>query len=133
MTDGSESNDPEAETLLGERILRAREAKGFNRSQLARQLGIKVSTLKNWETERSAPRANSLNMLAGVLDVPLLWLIAGSDTPPDIHAPDLTETSAIEAKLSEAENLINRLSAIVADLRAQTRRVQRDFDEETSE
>ncbi len=117
------------DTLLGERIANARQAKGLSSKQLAQRLGIKKETLQNWENERSAPRANRLNQLAGVLDVPLLWLIAGSETPPMMRAPDLSETTAIESKLRRAENLVNELSSLLVDIRAQTRRVQREIDE----
>lgn len=117
------------DTLLGERIARARQAKGLSSKQLAQRLGIKRSTLQNWESERSAPRANRLNQLAGILDVPLLWLIGGADTPPTTQVPDLSETTAIESKLRRAENLVNELSALLVDIRAQTRRVQREIDE----
>ena len=116
------------ETLLGERIAKARQAKGLSTKQLAQRLGIKATTLQNWENERSAPRANRLNQLAGVLDVPLLWLIAGAESPPGMRLPDLSETTAIESKLRRAENLVNELSALLVDIRGQTRRVQRDID-----
>jgi transcriptional regulator with XRE-family HTH domain len=116
------------ESLLGERISKAREAKGFSQKQLAQRLGVKKSTIANWESERSAPRANRLNQLAGVLDVSLAWLIAGADMPPSIETPDLNETSVIESKLQRAENLVNQLSMLLVDIRAQTRRVQREFD-----
>lgn len=121
------------DTLLGERIAKARQAKGLSPRQLAQRLGIKKTTLLNWENERSAPRANRLNQLAGVLDVPLLWLIAGSDVPVTMEAPDLNETTAIESKLRRAENLVNELSALLVDIRAQTRRVQREMDVEVEE
>ncbi|KAA3630697.1 MAG: XRE family transcriptional regulator [Proteobacteria bacterium] len=121
------------ETLLGERIAKARQAKGLSPRQLAQRLGIKKTTLLNWESERSAPRANRINQLAGVLDVPLLWLIAGAEVPAAIATPDLNETTAIEAKLRRAENLVNELSALLVDIRAQTRRVQREMDVEVEE
>jgi hypothetical protein len=73
-------------------------------------------------------RTGQLNQLAGVLDVPLLWLIAGAESPPGMRLPDLSETTAIESKLRRAENLVNELSALLVDIRGQTRRVQRDID-----
>jgi transcriptional regulator with XRE-family HTH domain len=92
-------------------------------------MGVKKSTLANWESSHSSPRANKLIELAGVLNVPVLWLIAGSDAPPEVSAPDLSETLMLEQKLDKADLLINELSALVADLRGHTRRVQRDIDE----
>lgn len=121
------------ETLLGERIAKARQAKGLSPRQLAQRLGIKKSTLLNWENERSAPRANRVTQLAGVLDVPLVWLLAGAETPPTLQPPDLNETTAIESRLRRAETLVNELSALLVDIRAQTRRLQREMDVEVEE
>lgn len=119
------------ENLLGERIINAREAKGYSQKQLADRLGVKKSTVAHWESERSAPRANRLNQLAGVLDVPLLWLLAGAEAPEAIDAPNLSETSGIEVRLQRADELVNELSAIIAELRGDTRRVQRELDKDS--
>ena len=119
------------ETLLGERIAMARQAKGLSVDQLANQVGIKTKTLKNWELERSSPRANRLHQLASILDVPLLWLIAGSDHMPEtVSAPNLSETARIEQRISEAETLLSHLGALLAEMRTITRSVQRDIDDD---
>jgi transcriptional regulator with XRE-family HTH domain len=114
---------------LSTRIITARQACGFTQGQLALRMGIKKSTAENWESSRTSPRANRLIELAGILNVPVLWLIAGSDSPPEISTPDLSETVMLEQKLDKADLLINELSAIVSDLRGHTRRVQRDINE----
>ena len=92
-------------------------------------MGVKKSTIANWETSRISPRSNKLIKLAGILEVPVLWLIAGSDSPPEVSTPDLSETLMLEQKLDKADQLVNELSAIVSNLRGHTRRVQRDRDE----
>ncbi|GJL83036.1 MAG: hypothetical protein DHS20C01_26700 [marine bacterium B5-7] len=114
--------------LLGERIATARKAKGLSSAQLATRIGVKKSTILNWESGKSAPRANRLTHLAGVLDVPLLWIIGGADMPPTIDTPNLNETQAIESKLGLAEEMLHDLSALLVDIRGQVRRVQRTFD-----
>ncbi len=115
-------------TLLGERIASSRHAKGLSSKQLAQRLGVKNSTLQNWENERSAPRANRLTQISGILDVPLLWLIAGEEKFSAVEIPHLNETATIEAKLRRAEDLLNQLSSLMVDIRAQVRRVQRELD-----
>jgi len=80
------------DTLLGSRIAKARYSRGWTASQLAQRIGVKTTSIENWEAERSSPRANRVNQLAGVLNVPLLWLIGGADSPPDIDIPVLDET-----------------------------------------
>lgn len=116
--------------LLGERIAKARSKCGFTAPQLAQRLGIKPSTVVRWESGETSPRANRLDQLAGVLNVPLLWLIAGADLPPSVHQPEFSETHAIEAKIERAEELLGELSFLLVDIRAQARRLQRDLDED---
>jgi len=123
----SEPNTPDL--ILSTRIINARQTCGFTQAQLALRMGVKKNTLVNWETSHSSPRANKLIELAGILNVPVLWLIAGADAPPEVSAPDLSETLMLEQKLDKADLLINELSALVSDLRGHTRRVQRDIDE----
>ncbi|KAE9627579.1 helix-turn-helix domain-containing protein [Parasedimentitalea maritima] len=67
---------PDAATF-GDRVAGAREVAGMSQAQLARQLGIKKSTLLGWEQDLSEPRANKLSMMAGVLNVSIKWLITG--------------------------------------------------------
>ena len=38
----------------------------MSQSELAKRLGIKITTLKSWEDDLSEPRANKLSMMAGV-------------------------------------------------------------------
>ena len=64
-------------TTFGDRLAGAREASGMTQRQLAKNLGVKLSTLKNWEHDVSEPRANKLSMLAGVLNVSVMWLLNG--------------------------------------------------------
>ena len=124
------SNEPKtSDVILSTRIINARQAVGYTQQQLALRMGVKKSTIINWEASRTSPRANKLIELAGILNVPVLWLIAGSDSPPQVAAPDLSETIMLEQKLDKADLLVNELSALVSDLRGHTRRVQRDIDE----
>ena len=62
---------------FGDRISGAREASGMNQTQLAKSLGVKLATLKGWEQDLSEPRANKLSMLAGLLNVSVMWLLNG--------------------------------------------------------
>ncbi len=120
-------NDP---TLVGYQIAKARKTKGLSSLQLAMRVGVEETTLLNWENERSSPRANRLAQIAGILGVPLAWLIAGEEDEDvtEYDTPNLKETASIESKLENAEQLIQQLSALVVDLRGQTRRVQRELD-----
>ncbi|MCP5150324.1 MAG: helix-turn-helix transcriptional regulator [Ectothiorhodospiraceae bacterium] len=69
-----------ADGTVGSRIRLAREAAGITARDLARQLGVRLRTLQDWEAGRAEPRANRITTLAGLLNVPLAWLLAGRDT-----------------------------------------------------
>ena len=75
-TDGPGWYDPEA-TTFGDRMTGAREASGLSQSELAKRLGVKVKTIRAWENDQSEPRANKLQMLAGLLGVSIMWLLSG--------------------------------------------------------
>ncbi|EBA07709.1 helix-turn-helix domain-containing protein [Sagittula stellata] len=62
---------------LGDRLAAAREAQGMSQETLAKNLGIKLTTLERWEDDLSEPRANKLSMVAGILNVSMVWLITG--------------------------------------------------------
>jgi len=74
----------EEQATMGDRIAGAREAAGLTQEELARRLGVRHSTVRAWEDDRTEPRANRLQMLAGMLNVSLMWLLTGrGDGVPD--------------------------------------------------
>lgn len=87
---------PDAATF-GDRVAGAREAAGMSQAQLARRLGVKKSTLTGWEQDMSEPRANKLSMMAGLLNVSIMWLLTGEGagmtgpTDEDLVASDFGE------------------------------------------
>lgn len=111
---------------FGDRLAAARDAMGQTQGELARKLGVKRSTLERWEDDRAEPRSNRLQMLAGVLNVSLVWLMTGEgEEPSGIEQDDdhidaeaaLRELSSIRAeqrRLSERSGrLEKRLRAIL--------------------
>ena len=73
--------DPDA-TTFGDRVAGARERAGMTQAEMAKRLGVKLKTLKGWEDDLSEPRANKLSMMAGLLNVSLLWLLSGEGEAP---------------------------------------------------
>lgn len=112
---------------LGDRLARARDAAGMSQAQLARRLGVKLATVRNWETDRSEPRANRLQMLSGLLGVSFVWLMTGASQDhatapheelptglPDILA-ELRELRVLQSQLAERTGqLEKRLKALLA-------------------
>lgn len=62
---------------FGDRLAAARNNAGMTQGQLARRLGVKLTTVKGWENDVSEPRANKLQMMAGLLNVSVGWLLIG--------------------------------------------------------
>ena len=89
---------------FGDRMTGAREAAGLSQTELARRMGVKVATVRAWENDQSEPRANKLQMLAGMLGVSIMWMLTGKG-----DGLDGPET---------AEPLSDDLLALLAELRS---------------
>nr|WP_040609983.1 helix-turn-helix transcriptional regulator [Pseudooceanicola batsensis] len=88
---------------FGDRLAAAREAAEMTQGELAKRLGVKLSTLRGWENDLSEPRANRLQMLSGLLSVSLSWLLTGEGD--GVQAP------------GEGADLPGDVMAILAELR----------------
>jgi len=102
---------------FGDRVAASREGAGMTQAQLARRLGVKKNTLMGWEQDLSEPRANKLSMMAGLLNVSIMWLLTGEGdglTAPteDAHTADFT-------------GILAELHEIRASMRANTERAAR--------
>jgi len=67
----------------GERLARLRKQKLLTQSELARSLGVTVTSVCYWEQDRSRPKAARLEALATLLGVRVAELIA--DAAPKSH------------------------------------------------
>ena len=118
---------PDSATF-GDRLAAAREAAGMTVEELARRLGVKAKSIEAWENDMSEPRANRLNMLAGLLNVSMIWLITGEgdgvsapeEEPP---APDiqaiLLEIRSVQTQMkASAEKLARLEKRLRAQLKA---------------
>ena len=97
---------PEAATF-GDRLAGAREAGGLSQKDLAKSLGVKFATLVSWENDMGEPRANRLQMLAGMLGVSLGWLMTGLGD--GLAAPD--DATEIPADVAALMQEMRRLRA----------------------
>jgi len=93
----------------------ARDAAGLTQKELAQKMGIKTSTLRNWEDDLSEPRAQRLSIFAGVLGVSLSWLLTGEGE--GVAAPD------------EEEPVSADLAALLVDLRTTRAQIARSNDQ----
>lgn len=100
----------EAAATFGDRMAAAREAAGMTQADLARRLGVRLGTIRNWEDDLAEPRANRLQMMAGMLNVSLRWLMTGEgeglEGPPvqgdlpDAAREALADLSRLRARLT---------------------------------
>ena len=118
MSDTETSWFAEEAATFGDRVAGAREAVGLSQEDLARRLGVKLKTVQGWENDLSEPRANKLQMLAGVLNVSIMWLLTGEGQgldAPDDSAIDqdvtalLAEIRQIKVHLGRTAEQLGRL------------------------
>jgi transcriptional regulator with XRE-family HTH domain len=104
---------------FGDRVAAAREAADMTQKQMARRLGVKHSTVRDWEDDLSEPRANKLSMMAGLLGVSIVWLLTGEGDgvaapvdegpiSPDINDV-LVEIRDLKTQISAAADRLGRL------------------------
>ena len=91
---------------FGDRLALARESQNLTQEQLAKRLGLRVQTIQNWESDRSEPRANKLQMLAGFLYVSMIWLLTGEgDGGPAARDKAKTLPAELSALLGEIRDI----------------------------
>lgn len=89
---------------FGDRVAAAREARQMTARSLAKSIGVGLKTVEGWENDVSEPRANKLQVLSGVLNVSIPWLLTGEGDGID---PELEENlpEDVNAALSEIHRL----------------------------
>jgi len=90
---------------FGDRLTAARDAQGLSQAQLARRLGVKLKTVQGWENDSSEPRANKLQMVAGLLNVSIRWLLTGEGdgVPEPASSEELAEGA--QALLNDVQQM----------------------------
>ena len=121
------SNDA---ATFGDRVAAAREALGLSQSGLARKLGVKTQTIAAWEDDLREPRANRLQMLSGVLNVSLMWLLNGEGDglpDPEANAELGRDVNEILAEFRQVKGVLAQSADKLAALEKRLRRALRDM------
>jgi len=96
LTDGHE------EMTLGGRLHASRLDAGMSLQMVANLLGVKSSTLKSWENDRSEPRVNKLVALAGLLGVsPTHFLAEEGNNGSEVTSLKISRSKLIETLKEE--------------------------------
>lgn len=101
----TENSFDDSVTTFGARVAAARSAEGLTVERLAEQVGVEHATLSAWESDDLAPRANKIQMLSGVLNVSLVWLISGKSNGSDYVEQTHDRPDAVNETLSEIRSL----------------------------
>lgn len=101
---------------FGDRLAGARDAAGLSQAALAKQLGVKLSTMDAWENDVKEPRANRLQMLSGMLGVSLVWLLTGEGEGPEEPAALLTDDADIATILGHMRRLRAEMAKSAQDM-----------------
>lgn len=118
----------QTQTTTGSRIEQARNQLGLSLVQLASRISVESKTLANWEKNRIEPRGEKLMKLAGVLQVPMVWLLTGDTPKGSLRNPDAPGFDEAAQKLERAlakkqtlANLLNEVSVEIAELRRESK------------
>jgi len=116
----------EERATFGDRLAAAREAADLSQKSLAKRLGVKAKTVAGWENDISEPRANRLQMLAGLLNVSLMWLLNGEGdgvAPPGEEPPLTKDARAILLEMRELKGDIDDSANRLARLEKHLKRI----------
>lgn len=120
----------ETAATFGDRVAAAREAKGYSQADLARRIGVRKDTVEHWENDITESRANKLQMLAGLLNVSIRWLLTGEGEGPE---SDINQTVEIAQALDEVRRLRTEMLRAAERLGRLEKALRRDREEELAD
>ncbi len=99
------------EMTLGGRISSSRQNAGMSLHMAASLVGVRPTTLKSWENDRSQPRINKLVALSGILGV----------SPTFFIAEEGNDGVAVTALRGRKDKLVDMLKQEIATAKEQQR------------
>lgn len=117
-------------TTTGSRIRHTREKLGLTPQRLASRIGVQRCTLESWEKDQLEPRGEAVMRLAGVLQVPMVWLITGDRPHGSRDGGKTPERAQVTQKLDRALAMQKELAAVLNELSADVTRLQKELDDE---
>lgn len=109
---------------FGDRLAGAREAAGLTQEQLAKRLGVRLSSIRAWEEDSAEPRANRLQMMAGMLNVSLSWLLTGEGEGLDAPSTPGTLPEGAQDVLRDLARMRAQLLALATEMGQMEKRLR---------
>lgn len=100
----------EESATFGDRLAAARDAQGMTQKTFAKRVGVALKTVDSWENDIAEPRANKLQMAAGLLNVSMTWLLTGEGDGPDLSdaSEDEGDLHAVMAEMRILRTQMNQ-------------------------
>lgn len=115
---------------FGDRMAGAREAAGLTQAEFARRLGVKLKTVRAWEEDLAEPRANKLQMLAGLLNVSVMWLLNGEGEGLDGPRDEVALPADVRDMLKEIRQVKTEMSVMADRLGLLEKRLRASLKED---
>ena len=117
------TNSPEALfsddiATFGDRLEAARNTKGLTIESFAEKLGVSLDVAEAWEDNIKLPRANRLQMISGLLNVSLVWLLNGEDNGTFNVADNYDRPEGVNDTLGEIAQIRTSLQHVLDRLDA---------------
>lgn len=113
---------------FGEKLKEARNRKNLKQSELAKQLGVKNTTISNWENNISKPDLDMLSYICGVLEVKVSYFLDAKLPEDEITIQEfeiIKKYRSLDSHGQETVNIIlDRESTRVAALNGRDARIK---------
>ncbi len=109
---------------FGGRLQAARNAKGLTVASLGEKLGVEAAKIEVWENDTEAPRTNRITLMAGMLNVSIIWLITGESNGTTHIAETHARPTIINDTLGEIAQLKTTLLDAYDKLESLEQRLQ---------
>lgn len=100
-------SDGDMDLTFGGRIFECRRNAGMSLQMLANLVGVKPSTLRAWENDRSEPRVNKIVAMSGILGVSPTYFLAEEGHSGDFVTATKGRNNKLIAMLKEEMLEIN--------------------------
>ena len=103
----------------GRRIRSLREARGFTLQELAKELGIRYQSLREWEIGRTSPSVDNIGRLSDIFGVHPTWIWTGKGSKY-IKTKRKDEANHVEEESPETRRLNRAIGEFVRYLRTRS-------------